>query len=68
HGAAAAIGRRGLGKAIRRRPAGPRTQQRMRAGTPPDKPDRPPRNHTVIRIVPAHRYAHHVDEAYRSTG
>ncbi len=44
HGAAAAIGRRGLGKPIRRRPAGPRTQQRMRAGTPPDRPDQPSRN------------------------
>jgi IS605 OrfB family transposase len=42
HGAAAAIGRRGLGKPIRRRPAGPRTQQRMRAGTPPARPDLPP--------------------------
>ena len=42
HGAAAAIGRRGLGLAIRRRPAGPRTQQRMRAGTPPARPDQPP--------------------------
>ena len=42
HGAAAAIGRRGLGKPIRRRPAGPRTQQRMRAGTPPDRPDEAP--------------------------
>jgi hypothetical protein len=42
HGAAAAIGRRGLGKPIRRRPAGPRTQQRMRAGTPPVRPDQPP--------------------------
>ena len=42
HGAAAAIGRRGLGQPIRRRPAGPRTQQRMRAGTPPARPDLPP--------------------------
>jgi IS605 OrfB family transposase len=42
HGAAAAIGRRGLGKPIRRRPTGPRTQQRMRAGTPPARPDQPP--------------------------
>ena len=42
HGAAAAIGRRGLGVPIRRRPAGPRTQQRMRAGTPPARPDLPP--------------------------
>ena len=32
HGAAAAIGRRGLGLAIRRRPAGPRTRQRTRCG------------------------------------
>jgi hypothetical protein len=42
HGAAAAIGRRGLGQPIRRRPAGPRTQQRMRAGTPPARPDQSP--------------------------
>lgn len=42
HGAAAAIGRRGLGMPIRRRPAGPRTQQRMCAGTPPTRPDQPP--------------------------
>ncbi|MDM3928719.1 IS200/IS605 family element transposase accessory protein TnpB [Mycobacterium intracellulare] len=42
HGAAAAIGRRGLGMPIRRRPAGPRTQQWMRAGTPPARPVRPP--------------------------
>lgn len=43
HGAAAAIGRRGLGKPIRRRPAGPRTHQRMDAGTPPARPVRQPR-------------------------
>jgi hypothetical protein len=43
HGAAAAIGRRGLGKPIRRRPAGPRTQQRMGAGTPPARPVQTPR-------------------------
>jgi hypothetical protein len=42
HGAAAAIGRRGLGLAIRRRPAGPRTRQRTRVGTPPARPDRQP--------------------------
>ena len=42
HGAAAAIGRRGLGMPIRRRPAGPRTQQRTRAGTPPARPDQSP--------------------------
>jgi hypothetical protein len=41
HAAAAAIGRRGLGLAIRRRPAGPRTGQRTRAGTPPARPDHP---------------------------
>jgi hypothetical protein len=39
HGAAAAIGRRGLGLAIRRRPAGPRTGQRTGAGTPPARPN-----------------------------
>jgi transposase len=39
HGAATAIGRRGLGLTIRRRPAGPRTGQRTRAGTPPARPD-----------------------------
>jgi hypothetical protein len=39
HGAAVAIGRRGLGLAIRRRPAGPRTGQRTGAGTPPARPD-----------------------------
>ena len=44
HGAAAAIGRRGLGSAIRRRPAGPRTRQRTSAGTPPAGPD-PHRSH-----------------------
>jgi IS605 OrfB family transposase len=38
HGAAVAIGRRGLGLAIRRRPAGPRTRQRTRVGTPPARP------------------------------
>ena len=43
HGAAAAIGRRGLGKPIRRRPVGPRTQQRMGAGTPPARPVRTPK-------------------------
>jgi len=42
HGAAAAIGRRGLGLAIRRRPAGPRTRQRTRAGTPPARPHQRP--------------------------
>lgn len=42
HGAATAIARRGLGMPIRRRPAGPRTQQRMRAGTSPARPDQLP--------------------------
>jgi IS605 OrfB family transposase len=40
HGAATAIGRRGLGQAIRRRPAGPRNGQRTVAGTPPARPER----------------------------
>jgi hypothetical protein len=44
HGAATAIGRRGLGLAIRRRPAGPRNGQRTHAGTPPARPERQP-NH-----------------------
>ena len=42
HGAAAAIGRRGLGLAIGRRPAGPRTGQRTGPGTPPTRPDGQP--------------------------
>ena len=50
HGAAAAIGRRGLGLAIRRRPAGPRTRLgvppacggRTSVGTPPTRPDDQP--------------------------
>jgi len=42
HGAATAIGRRGLGLPIRRRPAGPRNGQRTVAGTPPVRPDRQP--------------------------
>jgi hypothetical protein len=42
HGAAAAIGRRGLGMRIRRRPAGPRNGQRTAAGTPPTRPDHHP--------------------------
>ncbi|WP_131590594.1 hypothetical protein [Mycolicibacterium setense] len=43
HGAAVAIGRRGLGVAIRRRPVGPRTRQRTGVGTPPARPEHPPR-------------------------
>ncbi|WP_319452661.1 MULTISPECIES: hypothetical protein [unclassified Mycobacterium] len=42
HGAATAIGRRGLGLKIRRRPAGPRNGQRTVAGTPPARPDHQP--------------------------
>jgi hypothetical protein len=42
HGAATAIGRRGLGQAIRRRPAGPRSGQRTVAGTTPARPERQP--------------------------
>jgi len=42
HGAAAAIGRRGLGMRIRRRPAGLRTRQRTSAGTSPTRPDHQP--------------------------
>ncbi|MDT5259357.1 MAG: hypothetical protein QOD10_4437, partial [Mycobacterium sp.] len=38
HGAATAIGRRGLGMKIRRRPAGPRNGQRTATGTPPTRP------------------------------
>lgn len=68
HGAAAAIGRRGLGLAIRRRPAGPRTGQRTDAGKPlarpshhlstvrrygsSDPPKRPPRGVSVRRKTP----------------
>jgi hypothetical protein len=44
HSAATAIGRRGLGLPIRRRPAGPRTGQRTVADTPPARPERQP-NH-----------------------
>jgi hypothetical protein len=44
HGAATAIGRRGLGLPIRRRPAGPRNGQRTVTGTPPARPDHQP-NH-----------------------
>jgi hypothetical protein len=42
HAAAVAIGRRGLGLAIRRRPAGPRSGQRTTVGTPPARPDPQP--------------------------
>lgn len=64
HGAAVAIGRRGLGLAIRRRPAGPRNGQRTVVGTPPARPNLLP-NHagrhgssgppTRTRCVPVHR-------------
>ncbi|MCW2561424.1 MAG: hypothetical protein JWP55_5388 [Mycobacterium sp.] len=64
HAAAAAIGRRGLGIAIRRRPAGPRNGQRTAAGTPPARPDHLPGHvgrhgspgpPTHTRCVPVHR-------------
>jgi IS605 OrfB family transposase len=64
HAAAAAIGRRGLGMAIRRRPAGPRNGQRTAEGTPPARPDHPPGHvgrhgspgpPTRTRCVPVHR-------------
>ena len=64
HAAATAIGRRGLGMAIRRRPAGPRNGQRTAAGTPPARPDHPPGHvgrhgssgpPTHTRCVPVHR-------------
>jgi hypothetical protein len=42
HAAAAAIGRRGLGLAIRRRPGGPRNGQWTAAGTPPARPEHSP--------------------------
>ena len=66
HGAAAAIGRRGLGLAIRRRPAGPRNGQRTAVRTPPARPDHQPSTTPDGAAVPAHRHAHH--EACRSTG
>jgi hypothetical protein len=65
HAAAAAIGRRGLGLAIRRRPAGPRTGQRTAAGTPPARPHRRP-NHDGRHGSPGPRTR--TLEAYRSTG
>jgi hypothetical protein len=73
HGAAVAIGRRGLGMAIRRRPAGPRTGQRTAAGTPPARPDHHPNTTRgcsgsgpptrpgslpVLRITPTRRGQH----------
>jgi IS605 OrfB family transposase len=64
HAAAAAIGRRGLGLAIRRRPAGPRNGQRTASGTPPAGMDTNPTT-MAGKAVPAHRYA---PDAYRSTG
>jgi IS605 OrfB family transposase len=68
HGAAAAIGRRGLGKAIRRRPAGPRTRDsgRVRALHRPDLTSH--RQPYGSATVPAHQVTHNDDEAPRSTG
>jgi hypothetical protein len=74
HGAATAIGRRGLGLRIRRHPAGPRSGQRTATGTPPERPARtrdhrgrhgsssPPirtRSVPVHRRTPASRDQHH---------
>jgi IS605 OrfB family transposase len=64
HAAATAIGRRGLGMAIRRRPAGPRNGQRTAAGTPPAGLITNPTT-MAGKVVPAHRRAH---DARRSTG
>jgi hypothetical protein len=74
HAAAAAIGRRGLGMAIRRRPAGTRTGQRTAARTPParpghhlsvtrgcrssDPPTHPPRGVPVHRTTPTRSGQH----------
>ena len=73
HAAATAIGRRGLGLAIRRRPAGPRNGQRTATGTPPARLNHRPNHggrqgssgppaHTrcapVPRITPAGRGQH----------
>lgn len=78
HGAAAAIGRRGLGMPIRRRPAGPRTQQRMHAGTPPARPVRtpsttrrcespgPPTRPQRRRGAPVHQTTHTASGQHRS--
>ncbi|MBV8291104.1 MAG: hypothetical protein JOY55_04675 [Mycobacterium sp.] len=77
HGAAVAIGRRGLGLAIRRRPAGPRNGQRTAAGIPPARldhrpdhggrrgrsgpPTRTPRGTPVHRKTPATSGQHRSD-------
>jgi len=68
HGAAAAIGRRGLGMAIRRRPAGPRTRQRTNVGTSLARPDHQPSTtpRRCRRSGSAPRPPRH--EACRSTG
>ena len=65
HAAAAAIGRRGLGLAIRRRPAGPRSGQWTAAGTPPARPDHQP--NTTPRRRSSSGPPTHL-EACRSTG
>jgi IS605 OrfB family transposase len=74
HGAAAAIGRRGLGLAIRRRPAGPRNGLgappacggRTVAGTPPARPNRHPR--TTYGRCGSSGPPTHPNEVYRSAG
>jgi IS605 OrfB family transposase len=65
HAAAAAIGRRGLGLAIRRRPAGPRNGQWTAAGTPPARPDHLP---STTRRHGSSGPPTHPIEARRSTG
>lgn len=75
HGAATAIGRRGLGQRIRRRPAGPRNGQRTAAGTPPARLD--PRRSRVgrhgssgppprTRCAPVHRRTPAASDQHRS--
>jgi hypothetical protein len=67
HGAAAAIGRRGLGLAIRRRPAGPaRDSGRVRAHHRPGRKSRRAPHHDGAKVL-AHRHAHNDDQACRST-
>jgi IS605 OrfB family transposase len=65
HGAAAAIGRRGLGLRIRRRPTGPRNGRRTAVGTPSARPNPHRASHHDGTVVPAHP---HPDQGCGSTG
>ncbi|MDT5255730.1 MAG: hypothetical protein QOD10_810, partial [Mycobacterium sp.] len=65
HGAAAAIGRRGLGLRIRRRPTGPRNGRRTAVGTPSARPNPHRASHHDGTAVPAHP---HPDQGCGSTG